>query len=255
MLVKYGDLVADYYSVPNNNKLVIVASWAPWLPTGSDSTAWLWLAAGYDVVCPHYYGFAASGGDFTPMNCIQTILDTKKTFLDWTVYDVFAMTSLHVHYNEFLIVGRSFGGRVAAMLPKFDASLTKVGLFYPLLWHKPLNDPETTEETTDDFLTIIKEWLTPLYRWIDDERWVSHFDDSSDLIPFYHFEHLKNVAVFGAHGTADSVIYASRTEDFFGKLQERNPSGRYSYYPYYGLWHGATTKLAATEGMLHRLEN
>ena len=255
MLISYWDLVADYYSAEWNKTLVISASGAPGLPAGGDATAGLRLSAGYDLVCPQYYGFGASKWEFTPSNCIQTILDTKKTFQWWKVFNIFGWENLDVFYDRFIVIGKSFGGLVASMIPRFDSSIDTIGLFYPLLSWLPLNDPSTTEETTEQFVSMIKNDLSPLYRWIDNVEREDYLNDSSDLIPYKNFAHLKDVKIFAVHGSADPVIYSMRTKEFVGLLNERNPNGNYKYEEYYGLSHGWSMKTVWTEWMIHWLES
>ena len=50
--------------------------------------------------------------------------------------------------------------------------------------------------------------------------------------------HLTDVKVFVAHGSADTVIWSGRSATFVQQLLDFNPAGEYKYAEYYGLGHG-----------------
>lgn len=103
MLVRYGDLVGEWYSPgEQNDTLVIVAKGAPGLPKPVDPSPY--FKAGYDVIIPEYYGYCRSLREFTPMNCIQTILDTKTHFRQGDIKNVYGQEELSVAYENFIVV-------------------------------------------------------------------------------------------------------------------------------------------------------
>lgn len=76
---------------------MIVAIGAPNLvDVDSLRNAEILMDAGYDIITPEYYGFCRSGRDFTPMNSIQTLLDTKNVFSGGEVTDVYSGENITV---------------------------------------------------------------------------------------------------------------------------------------------------------------
>ena len=249
MLIRYGDVVADYHTLSGNTALIIRCSGMPWLPSSDNDMPWL-QTSWYDVVMPDYYGYARSLGTFTPSWCIQTVLDTAKTFRSWTVLDVRWNTSLQVHYDHIIVVGASFGGRVACMSPKFDTSLKEVVLCYPQLAPAKYGTLWLPEVTDVEFWRVAKQWYWWLIcRWAEQER-QEMFADQWPYIPTIHYDHLRDVSVFAWHGTADEVIHYTRTRDFCDQLVTRNPDGAYQYVQYYGLGHGWLCRKAIMQGWL-----
>jgi hypothetical protein len=250
MLIRYWDLVASYFSKEWNTKLIIRSRGMPWLPSESDES-WRFLQKSwYDVVAPDYYGYARSGGVFTPSWCVQTVVDTANTFRSGIILDVRWNSELSVHYDEIVVVGSSFWWWVACMVPKFDTSIKEIVLLYPRF---PRNDFATLwykEETTEEYIRQCTLWYSWLMRFGDQEWWELLYNGEWTYAIEKEYEHLRDVSIFMGYGTADEIIHYSRTRDFYTQLQEWNPSGEYSYVEYYGLGHSGTCKTAIMEGRL-----
>ena len=86
-----------------------------------------------------------------------------------------------------------------------------------------------------------------MYRGIDAPEWRLQEQDALGLTPWNNYEHLRNCKVFLAHGTADTCLHYSRTQEFYEKLCELNPQGQFHYAEYYGLEHGDITGTVASQ--------
>ncbi len=248
-------LVASYARSGNpNGTLVIVAIGAPnAVDIDSLRNADLLTAAGYDVLVPDYYGFARSGGRFTPQNSIKTLLDARKYAMggEWTV--AYSGESKILEYSNIVFLGLSYGGGVVPLLPKFCPEIDTIGLFYPVTDYRSFGKRGVKEETVEDFLRALKTGFRPLYRGIDDPVWTRQFDDALRLTPMLETAYLKNVRVFLAHGTEDESIYYKKTAEYAAKLRSEFPRNDIEYREYPGLQHGFSTMLPATEDFIRFL--
>lgn len=252
MLIRYRELVASYHNSLGNTKLIIRCSGMPGLPDDNDPAFSLLQKSWYDVVKPDYYGYARSGGLFTPSWCVQTVLDTAETFRQGRIFDVWGNQELTVSYDEIVLVWSSFGGWVACMAPKFDATIKEVVLCYPWFPNQNFGQIWYAEETIEEYQRQCRDWYTGVIRRWDESAWEQLYSWVGEFSILSECKHLKNVSLFLWHGTADECIHYSRTRDFCEQLKTLNPNGDYHYAEYFGLGHGWICKQAIIEGWLRK---
>lgn len=254
MLIKYAQwLVAQYYQTLGNTKLVILAAWMPGMPKSSDEEAKILSWDGFDLIRPDYYGYARSDGFFSTKNCMQTVYDTIQTFRQKIpMFDLYGgQELLPQKYDEIVIVGTSYGGRVAAMTPKIDPSIEEVVLLYPYLGDDNMDRRWYPEESDEEFLRQYSLIYRHLYRLApDSDPYDAFMNFGSYMVD--DLSHLQDTKVFVAHGTADEVIWYGRSKEFVEQLLAMNLQGQYKYAEYYGLDHGYSCKQAGLLGWLHR---
>ena len=166
-LIKYANgLVGQYYQTLGNTKLAIYLWWAPSLPASMDSEAKVLTKKWFDLVRPEYYGYGRSDGFFSPKNCIQTVYDTLQVFRgQWTILSVYENAELaEICYDEIILIGVSFGGWIASIVPKFDNQIKEVVLLYPWFGYDDMNQLWYPEESDEDFLRVLLVWYKHLYR-------------------------------------------------------------------------------------------
>ena len=256
-LLKFWKLIWAFYRAKNPlHKLIIVWIWAPNLVDVDNlRNAYILTDAWYDVIVPDYYGFCRSEGKFTPMNSIRTFLDTKKFFSDWIATNVYTWENFKISYKDFIFLGLSYGWGAALLLPKFDKTIKKIWVFYPITNYTSLGKYWGKEETVEDFLNSINLWFKKIYKWINLPVWEKHFEDKTNLIPLENIKYLKNTTLFLAHGTKDISICYEKTKEFYEKLKKLNPQGNYCCNLYENLWHGKETMIPATIDFIKRLDS
>ncbi len=253
MLIKYAKwLVANYYQNPGNTKLAILLSGAPGMPKWSEDDAAILAQWWFDLIRPDYYGYARSDGFFSPKNCIQTAYDTIQTFRQMMpLLDLYGNEEiLAPFYDEIVVIGSSFGWWIAAMMPKFDASIWEIVLLYPRLAPDNMGLLGYAEESDEEFLrqyTFHKH----IYRFADGMDPFEAMIDIGELSPLVDYSHLQDTKVFIWHGTADDVVWSWRSQQFTDQLLAMNPAGEYKYAEYYGLGHGHLCKQAGLKGWLY----
>jgi pimeloyl-ACP methyl ester carboxylesterase len=199
-------IVATYYTNHINMKIMIVAMWMPDITSNKkliyeESL----LDAGYDIIVPEYYGFCRSSWTFTPEHCVQTIRDVKKYCHGGVYTDMFTQQHGTLSYNIIDIVGTSFGGAIVCVLPKFDTSITRIGLICPVLdyiWLWKYG----WDQTVDDVKRLMQNGFQHLYRgfsWVEFDRYFAHTDA---FHPLAAIQYLKWKNIFIAHGKKDSCI-------------------------------------------------
>ena len=253
-LINYANgLVGQYYQTEGNNKLAIWMAGAPGIPKEAWDDAKVLSNGWFDLVRPDYYGLARSWWLFSPKGCIQTAYDTIQIFSkQWIVFSIYSNKDLIVPiYDEIVIIWASYGGRISAILPKFDQKIKEIILLYPrfaaddanMLWYPEESNEETIRQySLQKWLYRFAEWMNPYEAMLEIDEFNSVKDSS----------HLKDVKVFIWHGNADVSVRSWRSQKFFDQLKEMNPSWDYHYAEYYGLWHGWTCKEATLKGRLHR---
>lgn len=235
-LIKYSEIVASYYESQNKNwSLIIIALWAPNLED-IDNLRYrdLYLAAGYDILVPEYYWYCRSGGSFTPENSIQTLLDTKNTFNSGCVRDIFLDEIIQMKYKKIYFIWMSYGAWVVALLPKYDRSITDIALIYPVLSYETLWKTWVTEESAQDFKSIIQKWYSQVYRWIELPIWEEHFLDKTEYIPEKNINYLQWVNIFVSHWMDDNIINYKRTKQYYKNIKKIFPQNNILYKQY--LW-------------------
>lgn len=252
-IIRFNDIVADYYCEDWNTICAIIARWAPSMSWGKDSLAQTLLAHGIDSIIPDYYGYARSLKQFTPQNCIDTIRNTF-TSIKWCKQYTAIYEQKIYHfpkYKQYIIVWHSFGGRITAMLPKFEKSIDTIALIAPQISSSDYNQRWYPEEDNEVFFKIIEQWYQHLYRWIDHPDRSRHFNDTLWLTPLLQPEVLKDINVFMGHGTADDVIRYGRSKEFYEILKKWWLCKNLHFDAYYGLWHGGLLKEVAATGIAH----
>ena len=238
-LIKYvNGLVGQYYQTPGNKKLVVWIGWAPSRPSSPDKEAMMVSESGFDLIRPEFYGYSRSAWIFSPKNCIQTIYDNEEI--------------LTPVYDEIVMVWHSYGGWIAAAMPKFDETIKEIVLLAP--WFAPdnLNELWYPEETDEEFLRQCLLWYKHIYRFEDGIDPYDGLINLWELNPIKNLSHLSDTKIFIWHGTGDDVIWSGRSKKFVEQLKELNPHGNYHYAEYYGLWHGGICKEAGLKWRLHR---
>ena len=251
-ILKFWDLFWSYYqSETKTDKLIIVAIWAPNLMDIDNlRNAKILTQAWYDIVTPEYYWFCRSSWKFTPKNSIKTLLDTRRFFIDWEAYSIYSGKKVKVQYNDFIFLGISYGGWVVSLLPKYDDTISKIAMFYPVTNYSTFGKRWVKEETVEDFLRTLKEWFSRFFRWIDLPIWKKHLRDKTDMIPIKNLKYLENSKVFLAHWTNDTSIYYKKTREYYQELKEKFPNGNYKYIEYEWLWHWESTMFSASYDMI-----
>lgn len=253
-LIKYANgLVGQYYQTDGNTKLAIMLGWAPSVPTPPEQDAKIIANWWFDLVRPDYYGYGRSDGFFSPKNCIQTAYDTLQVFRDqWTILSVYENEELAtIRYDEIVIIGLSFGGWIASILPKFDDQIKEVVLLYPWFGYDDMNQLWYPEESDEEFLRLLLVWYKHLYRFAEETDPYEAMLEIDEFNSTIDASHLEDTKIFVWHGTGDDVIWSWRSKEFVEKLKEMNPHGDYHYAEYYGLWHGGTCKEAGLKWWLH----
>ncbi len=255
-IVKYNDVVWWYYQTKQGipKGLIVVALGAPSLSNIDNlANSELLLEAGYDIIVPEYLWFCRSWWEFLPMNSIETLLMTKKTFTWGNVIEIYANENIPVVYENIIFLWLSYGWSVIPLLPKFDSTIKTIWLFYPLFDYTTLWTRGVKEETTEEFLESLKRWFSYVYRGIDNPIREKHFNDDLWLTPSKNIELMKGKNVFLAHGTNDTSIYYKKTEEYFQKIKDIAENAECKIYD--GLAHGKDTMIPATRDFIERLWN
>ena len=191
------------------------------------------------MIRPDYYGFGRSGGFFSPKNCIQTAYDTIQTFRQmipvFSVYD--KQEIVPPLYEEIVVVGFSYGGWIASMMPKFDPLIQDVVLIAPWLAYEDMAMIDKPEESDEEFVRLYSLVYKHLYRVDPQQDPYDALLDIKSVFPMQDWEHLRDSKVFVVHGSGDKVIWSGRSEQFIKQLLAINPIGNYKYVEYYGLGH------------------
>lgn len=250
-LINYAKwLVASYYQTPGNTSLAIYLSGAPSIPSDKSKYATLLAGSWIDLIAPDYYGRGRSSGVFDPKNVIQTGFDTVQVFKNkLPLVNIYGEHEiLPPHYDEFIVIGSSYGWRSTAVLPKFDTDIKEIVLLAPYL-ESGLGE---WEESDEDALRHYLLWYKWIYRLNPDydvaDAWFG-FDELWTPSDIAHFEWVN---VFVWHGTGDDVISSTRSEQFVRTLQNQFPDWNYKFAPYYGLGHGWSTNIPALQWRLYR---
>ncbi len=227
---------------------------APGVPERPAKEAEIVAQAGFDFIAPDYYGYGRSAGYFNTKNCIQTAYDTIQTFRQQIpVVSVYTPDELLLpYYEEIIVIGSSYGGWIAAAMPKFDEQLKEIALFYPALDRLDRNEYGYPESTDEDFLREYLLGYKSLYRI---EPWADPYDamlDIESLFSLSELSPLSETKVFVWHGSADEVIRCGRSRQLVDDLRQMNADGKYHYAEYYGLGHGGLCKEATLQWRLHR---
>lgn len=253
-LITYAKgLVWQYFQTEWNTKLVVWLGWAPGLPSPAHDDAQILANWGFDLIRPDYYGHARSEGIFSPQNCIQTAYDTIQTFSErLSTISIYTPTEIIPSvYEEIVVVGSSFWGRVTAIMPKFDEKIKEIVLLYPRFAPDNANRLGNPEETDED---LIRQYSLQknIYRFAPEGDPYDAFCQINGFNSEEDASHLSDTKIFVWHGSADDVVWCGRSRQLVDKLRQENPQGKYHYAEYYGLWHGGLTKEASLRGWLHR---
>ncbi len=250
-LITDSALVLWYYrSKTPNGKCIIVAIGAPNLiDVDSLRNVEILTSFGYDVIVPEYYWFCRSTWTFTPMNSVQTLIDTNsiaKWDKNMNLIYVYSGESLMMNYSDISFLWLSYGGFAVLVLPKFLPEATKIWAFYPVTDYVSFWNRWVKEETVYDFLASIRRWFSPLYRGIDDPIWEEQFSDALGLSPLFETRFLAWSSIFLAHGTRDDSIYYVKTREYYEKITNEFQDNNIVYLEYQNLGHGASTMLPAS---------
>lgn len=254
-LITYAKwLVWQYYQTEWNRKLAIWLGGAPWLPASPDQEANLLQSAWFDLIRPEYYGYSRSVGYFSTKNCIQTVYDTIHTFRQQLpLISVYSPDELVAPlYDEIVLIWWSYGGWIAAAMPKFEPLIKEIVLLYPALTRMERGHINHPEESDEDFLRQYLLGYKPIYRFEERTDPYNGLLDIEWLFSLEDIGHLYDKKVFIWHGSSDDVIRCWRSQSFYNQLKDINPDGKYHYAEYYGLWHGGICKQAALKWRLHR---
>lgn len=240
-LIKYAQgLVGQYFQSEWNNKLVVWLAGAPGMPSFAESDAMLLAEWWYDLIRPDYYGYARSDGFFSPKNCVQTWYDTIQTFRQRVpVFSIYKAEELDVPcYDEIVVIWASYGWWIAGILPRVDPELKEIVILFPRLGYDDMWQLGYPEETDEEFLRQYALAYKHIYRFKPESDPYETMLDIGLYNPLLDLQHLRDVTVFLAHGTADQVVWVGRTQKFFNQLLAMNPWGSYTYDEYPDLWHG-----------------
>lgn len=256
-IVKIGKISGVYYSCGVKTSTVVV--WAiggPTIPDNGDLPAAPFiLKRKIDVFVPDYLGFGRSGGVFTPLNCIKTLLLTYK-YLTKGVKAVCSYNRLKVYlkYKRVIFVGKSLGGAYVPLLPKFNKEIKEVGVFCGAVDQSEQGKVDG-EETNEDFVRIIENGgYKYLYRgFIENKKlWTSHLYDLDGLSPMDNVKYLRDAKVFIAHGKKDNVVNYSKAVKYFDAIKKQFPGSlkQFKIKLYINGDHGISTTNRATKDLL-----
>ncbi len=178
---------------------------------------------------------------------IQIFKEKTPLLSVYSEYEVLAP-----HYEEIVVIGGSYGGRIAAAMPKYEDLVKEIVLLYPWFAAADSNQLWHPEEDDEEFMRTYLLGYKSLYRF---EEWKDFYESMLTIEGLFSEEdlwHLSDTKVFVWHGTADDVIRSGRSEQFVEKLKTLHPWGNYHYAPYYGLDHGGIAKEAILSWWLHR---
>lgn len=227
--IKIGSIAGIYYSCGEKTDTVIVwAMGGPSVPdNGNLSGASIVLEKGIDIFVPDYIGFGRSDGEFTPMNCIKTLLNSydllTKGCTGICYYD---MTKVKLKYKRVIFACKSLGGAYVPLLPRFNKNIKEIAIFCGALDQSEQGKVKG-EETNEDFIrTIVQGGYKYLYRgFVENKKlWEDHLYDKDDLSPMDNIEYLADSKVFIAHGKKDLCIDYSKAVNFYNKLLTTFPN-------------------------------
>ncbi len=247
MLIRYGWLIANYHrGFTSNSRLVIWLLGMPGIPgRTTDQDYASFLSVWCDIVTPEYYWFGRSDGDFTPDNCLQTVIDTYHYFRQWwTVKDIWSKEEFMIApYQEIIVIWSSFGAAFASRVVQQIPEIIKIWFMSWAIEYSNMNEIWYPEETAEEVKRVLEEWwFAHMYRsatssdrdiFYQDQRWQSYGEMIQDLSA-------KNV--FIVHGDSDECVHVGRSRKLYEQLQSANPSWDHTYLEIPKWWHGGMTK-------------
>lgn len=217
---RINEIAGTYYTSGNKSKaIVIYAMGAPNVPdNGGLGVASYITKKGLDIFVPDYIGFGRTPGNFTPKNCIKTLLKLYG-YLDKGTYGVnyYENKKKYFKYKRIVFIGKSLGATYVAVLPKFNKDIREISL-----WCGALDQSEQgkvkNEETNESFIDGLSKDFKFLYKGFNKKTWWDHVNDKDGLSPMDNLDCLKQVKVFIAHGMKDECIHYSKSLVYYNKL-------------------------------------
>lgn len=247
--IRYKKLVWVFYPARALSKwLIIISIWAPNIEDiESLRNASILTDAWYDIFVPEYYGFCRSRWKFSPMNSIQSLIDSYKIFANgYLCSDFYDWSSFLKKYQNIIFLWLSYGGWLVLSLPRFCQKISTIWAFYPVVEYKWLWKYDN-EESGQDFLLCLRRQFKHLYRLSKKSLWREHFEHKNSLAPVQkkNMKYLKWLNVFLAHGKKDTSIHYIRTEKYSEKVIWFHPNNHLCIlYPNTG--HGYETLIPAS---------
>lgn len=228
-LLKIGNIVGTWYTHPLfADSVVVYAQGAPVLPDGGSLPDALSIVShGVDLFVPDYLGYGRSGGKFTPLNCVKTLLSLYDGLSQGCVgTNDYEELKLKLKYKRVIFIGKSFGGNYVALLPKFNKKITEIGLIYPAVENKSQGEIEGEETNKQFFSSMEKDGYCHLYRGILTQEWKNHFEGLDKLSAIDNVEYLGDVRLFIGHGKQDKCIHYSKSIKYYKKVLATFPKNK-----------------------------
>ncbi len=226
-LLKIGPISGMHYSCGTKPKgILIYAIGAPVVPdSGQLSDAKFILEKKIDLFVPDYMGFGRSDGQFTPLNCIKTLLFLYDAVTGGCVgINSYDDMKLKLKYKQVLFVGKSLGGAYVPLLPKFNHKIQKLAIFYPAVDQKSQGKVAGEESNAKFIQSMKKDGYYHLYRGILNKTWLKHLENQDGLSPMDNIKYLSNARLFIAHGKLDKCIHYSKSVIYYKKILEIFPN-------------------------------
>jgi pimeloyl-ACP methyl ester carboxylesterase len=237
-----GGLYSSEYSP--HSTLAVYAIGAPIPPDNGTLPDAPYLALfGVDVFVPDYYGYGRSDGVFTPDNCMKTLTDSYRYFIDGCdARSAYTGRTEHLKYDRIIYIGRSFGANFVALLPKYEPAVSIIALVSPCVDNKSQGQIPG-EETNASFMASMREdGYHHLYRGILDKAWMQHLEGKDEYDAMEHTDHLVDTHVYIGHGLDDTVVNSQKSLKYYENLIARFPERNQNYrLRFYSGGHGSST--------------
>ena len=231
--LRIGGISGCFYpSYHNSSTILVYGIGAPAIPdSGALKEADSVIRKGIDLFVPDYIGYGRSTGFFRPINCVETFLRLRRSFMGGcSAVNNFRGLRLRLRYDRILFAGKSFGGRYISLLPKFEPDVSDLALICPALETGSYGNAYIEEESIKDFLRCMgKDGYSNLYRGFFHKgrisrEWRIHLSDKDDMAPLSNVQSMGDARIFIAHGRHDKSINFHRSVSYYRMLRSAFPN-------------------------------
>ena len=221
--IKSGKIVYELFEPKGKNlkKGVIVISGLPNQPRNEDFGDTL-AEQGFYVLQPRYIGSWESDGKFSLTNCIKTVLEAERLFLQGKAKECWGNKKIEWSIEKVYILSSSFGSTIVlSALPKLKSE--RIICLAPLTDLKKHNsDKNLKEEDLTHLGGFLKRGFANAFRGLDEKDWKEFIKGDSEANPMNYIKEIRNKKILLLHGDADDVVNISRTEDYYNKIKKDN---------------------------------
>jgi hypothetical protein len=255
-LISIDGISGMYYQQSSHpTTIVIYGLGAPVVPdSGTLFEAQSILKYQTDLLVPDYIGYGRSDGTCTPDNCIQTFLQLDEQLTQGCRGRNFYLnTEVQLKYSTIIYIGRSFGGTYVPLLPRYNPSITQLGIIFPAVDNASCGSIEGEESNEDFMRAMLEGGYKYLYRGIDQPVWQDHLQNADGLSPMDNIEHLAATRLFIAHGKQDACINYTKSEKYYQKILATLPdqADQFKLKIYENGGHNSQTASEACEDILN----